>query len=276
MTGHSAKSKSHFYYLCSRSFKQGKDACDARMLPKAKLERLVIEQLKSKVLTDENLEELVKLTNRALDSDMASQKAELDAILQAIDDTGRRLDRLYDAVETGKMGLDDLAPRIREQRQRQEQLQAKRIEIEAGMSERRVELIDLKTMTDYITDIQAVLQEGTLVERKAFIRSFIKDVRVCGDEAVLTYSLPELPEKVSLNETGVPRIEYRGGPLCTIRRTFNLAFSLAPPYQPQSYHEQRRALKTFITAMIAGVTFRCFVENKLLTPWFLPHHSETE
>lgn len=38
---------------CSRSFKQGKDTCDARMLHKEKLEGLVIEQLKSKVLTDE-------------------------------------------------------------------------------------------------------------------------------------------------------------------------------------------------------------------------------
>ena len=38
MIGHSAKSHRYFYYLCSRSFKQGKDACDARMLPKDKLE----------------------------------------------------------------------------------------------------------------------------------------------------------------------------------------------------------------------------------------------
>ena len=38
MTGHSAKSGRHFYYLCSRSSKQGRDVCDARMLPKDKLD----------------------------------------------------------------------------------------------------------------------------------------------------------------------------------------------------------------------------------------------
>ena len=59
--------------------------------------------------------------------------------------------------------------------------------------------------------MQAVLREGTLVERKAFIRCFVKDVRVSGDEAVLTYTMPELPEKVSLGEARVPRIVQRGG-----------------------------------------------------------------
>ena len=78
-------------------------------------------------------------------------------------------------------------------------------------SKQQSRITDLETMTEYITDMQAVLREGTLVERKAFIRSFVKDVRVSGDEAVLTYTMPELPEKVSLGEAEVPRIVQRGG-----------------------------------------------------------------
>ncbi|MFC2003745.1 hypothetical protein ACFLV4_07400 [Chloroflexota bacterium] len=166
------------------------------------------------------------LTNQALDSDMESHHSEIDAISRAIDDTNRRLERLYDAIETGKIDLADLAIRIKELRQRQEQLQTQRIEIENRMSDRRVELVNLETMTEYIADMQAVLQEGTLVERKAFIRSFVKDIRVSGNDAVLTYSVPELPEKVSLEEVGVPRIVQRGGRYCTVGRTFELAFSL--------------------------------------------------
>ena len=62
-----------------------------------------------------------------------------------------------------------------------------------------------------LADMQAVLREGTLVERKAFIRSFVKDIRVSGDEAVITYSIPEVPENVSLRKVGVPRIVQYGG-----------------------------------------------------------------
>ena len=226
LTGRYAKSGEFAYYVCGTLDKRGAGSCPAKYLNAKKFEGAIIEQLKKRVLTKENLKELVSLTNQALDSEMESHHNELDAISRAIDDTNRRLERLYDAVETGKLDLDDLALRIKELRQRQEQLQNRRIEIENQISDRRVELIDLETMTEYITDMQAVLQEGTLVERKAFIRSFVKDVRVSGDEAVLTYTMPELPDKVSLGGAGVPRIVQRGGRYCTIGGTFKLAFKL--------------------------------------------------
>jgi hypothetical protein len=35
---------------------------------------------------------------------------ELDAVLEEMNETNRRLERLYDAVETGKIPLADLAP----------------------------------------------------------------------------------------------------------------------------------------------------------------------
>jgi hypothetical protein len=59
-------------------------------------------------------------------------------------------------------GLDDLVDRIKEFRQQQEQLQARRIEIETQMSDKKVDLVDLNTMTGYITEMQEFLSEGTL------------------------------------------------------------------------------------------------------------------
>ena len=91
MTGHSAKSGRHFYYQCSRKFKQGKGACDAEILPKEKLEHLVIEQLKSRVLTDENLEGLVMLVNEELQSASCGLKDRLDAVDTELMDVRARL-----------------------------------------------------------------------------------------------------------------------------------------------------------------------------------------
>lgn len=113
MIGHSAKSHSHFYYLCSRNFKQGKEACGARILPKERLEHVVIEQLRSKVLTDENLEELLSLVNEELQSASCGLKDRLDVIDAELRDVRARLSRLYDVLQTGKLELDDLVPRIR-------------------------------------------------------------------------------------------------------------------------------------------------------------------
>jgi site-specific DNA recombinase len=97
------------------------------------------------------------------------------------------------------LNLDDVGFRIRELQQRQQGLQVKRIEIESLMSDRKVELADLETISYYVDDLHDLLKEESLTERRTFIRSFIKEVRVTGNEAVLSYSMPILPEKLAFN-----------------------------------------------------------------------------
>jgi len=67
------------------------------------------------------------------------------------------------------------------------QLQAAKWELEALLSDRKMELADLETVTRYVEDLRDLLNESSLVERKAFIRSFVKEVKVTGDEVLLTY-----------------------------------------------------------------------------------------
>jgi site-specific DNA recombinase len=126
-------------------------------------------------------------------------------------DINHRLERLYDAIETGKLNLDDVVIRIRELRQRQEQLQVKRIEIESQMSDRKVDLSDIETISCYVDDLHDLLKEGTLTEARTFIKSFIKEIRVTGNEVILTYSMPIMPDKVTIEKEGVlPTVQYGG------------------------------------------------------------------
>ncbi len=155
---------------------------------------------------------LVNLVNEEMDSVSRSHQDELSLILNEMGDVNSRLERLYDAIETGKVELDDLAPRIRQLRTRQEQLQDRRIEIENMLSDRKVELADLKTVRYYVNDLHNLLSESPLTERRAFIRSFVKEVKVTGDEALLTYTMPLPPEGITNEKAGVlPTVQY-GGP----------------------------------------------------------------
>ncbi len=74
-----------------------------------------------------------------------------------------------------------------------------------------MELIDLETMTGYAAEMQEIVREGSPAHRKAFIRGFVKDIQVAGEKAVLSYSPPDLPDKIELNLKGVPRIVQHGG-----------------------------------------------------------------
>jgi len=211
LIGRYAKSGKFAYYVCGTLDKKGTGACATKYLNATKFEAAVIQQLVTHVLTPENLAELMELANRELDSLAQSKISEIDMITQAIDDTNHRLGRLYDAIETGKLDLGDLALRIKELRHRQEQLHTRKNEIENELSDRRVDLIDMETMTGYAAEMQEIIREGSLAHRKAFIRGFVKDIRVTGERAVLSYSQPGLPDKVELDLEEVPRIVQYGG-----------------------------------------------------------------
>ena len=60
-----------------------------------------------------------------------------DAISDETINISHRLERLYDAIETGKIDLDELAPRIHELRNCQEKLQ----EINLTLAENRIQFI---------------------------------------------------------------------------------------------------------------------------------------
>jgi hypothetical protein len=58
---------------------------------------------------------------------------------------------------------------------------------------------------------------------KSFIKSFIREARVRGDEVILTYTLP-ISGRLTEQIRAVPPIAHYGGRYCTIDRTFELAF----------------------------------------------------
>ena len=211
MTGCSAKSGTHFYYICSRSSKQGKEACSARMLPKEKLERLVIRQLQARVLTQENLELLVKMVNEELQTASSGLKNRLDIIDAELYDVKARLAKLYDALETGKLDLNDLSPRIKELKARQDELNKNRVLMEAEMAVQGVQPVDEALVKSYAEDLRVLLEESDITERKAFLRSFVTRVEIDKEQVTVHYTLPMPPDGKSSEQAGVLPIGTLGG-----------------------------------------------------------------
>ena len=190
MVGHSAKSGRHFYYQCSTRSKQGIDACCQSALPKEKLEGRVMSQLKATVLTDENLEKLVVLVNEGIRSSSKTMIGRLEIINAELNDVRTRLTKLYETLETGKLSLDDLAPRIRELRTRQDVLSKGRVLAEAEKVAQGYEELDTAVVKAYARDLRSTLEEVEVSQRKAFLRSFIDRIEVEKDKAVMRYRLP--------------------------------------------------------------------------------------
>ena len=71
-----------------------------------------------------------------------------------------------------------------------------------------------------------VLEEGSAAERKAFIKSFLKDIEITGGDAAMRYGLPLVGVDNSHGNKEIVSVVHDGGPDCTEHRTFSFSFAL--------------------------------------------------
>ena len=211
LVGQDAKSGKFSYYVCDTLLKKGAGMCPTHYLNTKKFENLVVDKIKHDILTEENLTDMVRLVNEELGNEATGAKYQLEVVATEIAEVDRRLDALYDALETRKIGLDDLAPRIQQLRLRHEQLDSTRRQMEERLSDRRVEIADLSAVTKCVQNLRNLVEETSMAEKRTFIRSFVKEVRVNGDKATLIYTFPLLPKGNGREEGAVLSTVHYGG-----------------------------------------------------------------
>jgi hypothetical protein len=127
-----------------------------------------------------------------------------------------RLARLYDALESGKLDLNDLAPRIKELRAKQDELSKARVVAEAEMTLQGYQQLDIDAVRSYVADLRNLLDKSEVAQRKAFLRSFVKKIVVEKERVKLYYNLPVPPDGRKMDTVGVLPIDTPGGPFGTV------------------------------------------------------------
>jgi site-specific DNA recombinase len=178
MVGSAAKSHRFFYYRCANALKRRPDVCPGRWLPRQRIEHFVIDRIKDYILTDNNLRELMSLINEEIDTLANNESNKLAMIDQQLKDVDSRLERLYDALEAGKLELNDLSPRISSLISRRSQLQQARKEAQAAILERKLGTNELELMRSYVIDLKNVLGSASIMEQKTFLKSFVRRIDV--------------------------------------------------------------------------------------------------
>ena len=190
LSGQYSKSGQFPYYVCQSLMKRGKEACKTPRLAARRFEEMVVRKIRSNVLTDSNIRALVKVVDEQMDGVAGEQRKRLETIQSELADVRRRLDRLYDLVETTDMDITDFKPRIRDHMERQERLEAAEAEARASLGQRRNVLEQVETITAYAQDMSRFLKKSGLTERRTFIESFVKEIVVTPDNALMRYTVP--------------------------------------------------------------------------------------
>ena len=170
LSGRDSQSGQFSYYVCQSLMKRGSGACDAPRLNARRFEEMVVGQIRSNILTEGNIQDLVRLVDEEMDGVAHEQRQTLETIESELAEVRRRLDRLYNLVETTDLDMADVTPRIRDHRERQERLEVSAEEARAMLSEHRVILDDVKTITSYAEDMSDFLKTSELTESRGLHR----------------------------------------------------------------------------------------------------------
>ena len=210
MTAAEAKSGKYTYYICHSLLKRGAGTCETPRLNARSFEKLVIGELRQNVLTESNIRDLVKLLDEEMDGVAREQRQRLETIEGELEEVKRRLGRIWQFVETTDVETADAADRIKEHRERQEQLENAAQEARAVLAKRRVYLDSADTIAAFASEMSEFLKTSQLTETKAFVRSFVKEVQVKPGRATIIYSVPT-PEDSPIGGADAAEIALNGG-----------------------------------------------------------------
>ena len=93
LSGQDAKSGQFAYYVCQSIMKRGKDACHTPRLNARRFEQMIVDKIRSNILTEGSITELVRAVDEEMDGVAGEQRKRLKTIEDELEDVKRRLGR---------------------------------------------------------------------------------------------------------------------------------------------------------------------------------------
>jgi chromosome segregation ATPase len=196
--------------MCGNARRKGREVCPSPILPRDRVEGFIIDRIKSHILTEDNLEELVRLTNEELCQSYSENRDRLELIQAQIEEMDSRLSKLYDAIETGDFEGTELAPRLRALSQKKEELLQAKTDAEEILRCKSVDMADPQVVKDYADDLRNLLAKSSITEQRSFLKSFVERIEVDESEARVYYTIPMPPYNVSEETVGVLPFVHHG------------------------------------------------------------------
>lgn len=222
MTGAMAKSGRYRYYTCIKQMKSGE--CAAKSMPVDLLDDCVLDRLRSHLLTEEHLTELLKaLAAKQADAQVGVHDR-LRIVKEELAQARNKLDNLYDAIERGQLTGEDLAPRLRERKGQVAALEATKQGLEYQLAHPLPAIVDTKRVREQVGRLQAVLASKDVKTQKELLRLFIQKISVFWDGTAWNVSLKYTFPAPNLLSAGnrVPELDKNGRAYGTRTRDLRL------------------------------------------------------
>lgn len=94
-------------------------------------------------------------------------------------------------------------------------IRPEKAELEGVVSQKKIELASPEIVKRYVEDLRQFIDSSEVMERKSFIKSFVKEIRVTENEGRIRYTFPIPPDNHEEEGLEVLPTVYDGRPLWT-------------------------------------------------------------
>lgn len=188
-TGHAAKSGAHHYYTCQTKIRQGAKACEAHNFTQGHVEGVVLDALRDVVLRPEHFKDLVRLVQEELRGSAGDARDQRLVLEAQRSDVQRRLEKLYEAIESGAIPYQRLAPRIEQWATEDEKLAAQLAALPAAEANPILQVGESE-IESWVKELRELVGKGSVDEQRAFLRAWVLRITVQGDRLKITYTFP--------------------------------------------------------------------------------------
>lgn len=190
-TSYSAKSGKYNYYTCQNHFKSVNGVCNQKEFNINKLDAIIVNLIKDRIITEDNIKKLISLVNEELVMFKKEYNSNLTKLDNLIEVRKKSREKLFKIIEsTEDLNITDFAPRIKELNSEIEKLEKDKLELQFKLDLNGFPKVSEKDIKPYVRDLQNTLKTGSIVEQKAFLRSFINKIIIDNKTATIEYTFP--------------------------------------------------------------------------------------
>jgi len=191
------------YYACSTRYKYGPAKCNGDRLPKDRLEAAVLTQLGELYRDGRLIEQALADLAKATESERPELEEQLGATRAEITRVEGKLERYFEAFETGRLAADLFQDRIRAHRDRLETLREREADLAARIATHAHTPPDGAALARLADQLEAIIADENPEQAKELLRLLVKDIQVHDRRRIIpTYRIPAavraIPRKVEL------------------------------------------------------------------------------
>ena len=191
MFGGGARKKDRYipYYVCSKRFNTGE--CDQDYIRADRLETVIMEDIKTIFRDPELMSRIREKVNRKLRSQKPGHEKQLARLESQCSEVQARLDRYFEAFETGTMKPEICGEKVQSLTDRLEQLQTEKQTLEGELKQPKSPALDHDALASLINRFDEVIATGTKAQRKHVVGLMVKSVSIHHrDKIEVVYQVP--------------------------------------------------------------------------------------